>query len=172
MLLTMMSAGTTFINPVFTIHMKSYSIGEDTASLMLGWLTISYILFINVVPLICKVVDKKVVLTFGLMFSAFGDLIIAPLGFFPNEWYMAFIGLPLIGVANALCVLPAIPQYIDYLTIAYKNDPAMKSGISDLASGLFISFYSLGTCVGPSLGGTVYDAFNDDESVQSELYSF
>lgn len=28
---------------------------------------------------------------------------------------MTMIGLPFIGIANAFCVLPAIPQYIDYL---------------------------------------------------------
>lgn len=120
----MMSAGTTFLNPVFTIHMeKGYNIDKDTSSLFLGWLTISYILFINVVPHICKVVDKKIVLTVGLLASAFGDLIIAPINIFPNKWYMPFIGMPLIGVANALCVLPSIPQYMDYLRDLFKNDP-------------------------------------------------
>jgi len=46
----MMSAGTTFINPIFSIHMKCYGMEEDVASLLLGWLTISYIICINIVP--------------------------------------------------------------------------------------------------------------------------
>jgi len=40
----------------------------------------------------------------------------------------------------------------------------MRLAISDLSSGLFLSFYSLGTCVGPVLGGTVYDAYLYDDS--------
>lgn len=174
LLLTMMSAGTTFINPVFSIHMESYGFSKDESSLLLGWLTVSYIVFINVVPLICRYIDKKIVLTFGLMFSAFGDLIIAPVGVLPNNWYTVFVGLPLIGVANALCVLPAIPQYIDYLKSLFHHDPSFTNAISDLSSGLFISFYSLGTCVGPTLGGLVYDAFRNDvkNDTDNELASF
>lgn len=82
---------------------------EDIASLLLGWLTISYIICINLVPKMLRYLDKKTVLAMGLLFSCVGDLIIAPLNFFPNKWYMAMIGLPFIGVANAFCVLPAIP---------------------------------------------------------------
>lgn len=105
----MMSAGTTFINPIFTIHMECYDMVEDIASLLLGWLTISYIICINLVPKLLLCLDKKTVLAIGLLFSCVGDLIIAPLNIFPNKWYMAMIGLPFIGVANAFCVLPSIP---------------------------------------------------------------
>lgn len=48
-----MSAGTTFINPIFTLHMKSYGLNEDYSSLLMGWLTVSYILCINFVPKLC-----------------------------------------------------------------------------------------------------------------------
>ncbi|CAD8147875.1 unnamed protein product [Paramecium octaurelia] len=172
LLLTMMSAGTTFINPIFSIHMKCYNMEEDVASLLLGWLTISYIICINIVPKLLQCIDKKVILTFGLFCSCIGDLIIAPLGIFPNKWFMTMIGLPFIGVANAFCVLPAIPQFIDYLNQLFNSDPSLRLPISDLSSGLFISFYSLGTFVGPVIGGIVYDAFLVNSSNEAQLDSF
>ena len=44
--------------------------------------------------------------------------------------------------------------------------------MTNISSGLFISFYSLGTFVGPVLGGVVYDSFLIDSSDQAQLTSF
>lgn len=109
LVVTMTSAGTTFINPMFSLHMKTYDINEGTSSLLMGTLTISYVFFINIVPKLVKKFGKRGVLTAGIIISAIGDLIIAPVMFLPQKWWMVLIGLPVIGVANALCVLPAIP---------------------------------------------------------------
>ena len=78
------------------------------------------------------------------------------------------IGLPLIGIGNALCILPAIPQYIEFLVAVYPFES--KVAISDMASGLFIGSYTLGKLdillkffigvfIGPLLGGLLYDLF-------------
>ena len=54
------------------------------------------------------------------------------------------------------------------------QDPTVKTSISDLSSGLFISFYSLGNFVGPVFGGVLFDAFlnGDTKSVDAQLYAF
>ena len=43
-------------------------------------------------------------------------------------------------------------------------------GISDIASSLFISSYSLGCILGPTIGGNVYDAINN--KTNNPRYSF
>ncbi len=105
----MTSAGTTYLNPMFTLHMETYGMKEYKSSFVLGSLTVAYVLSILFVPFLCRVMDKKLILTIGCLLSAVGDLIIAPLSFLPNKWWIVAAGLPVIGVANSLCVLPSIP---------------------------------------------------------------
>lgn len=76
---------------------------------MLGSMSIVYVLFINFIPALCRRFDKILILTVGILFSALGDMIMAPVYFLPNEWWVVLIALPIIGVANSMCVLPAIP---------------------------------------------------------------
>lgn len=109
MVVTMTSAGTTFINPMFSIHMNTYGISEGNASLILGSWVIVYVISINFVPALCRRFDKKIIMSIGIILSAIGDLIIAPIPVLPNQWWVVLVGLPIIGVANAMCVLPAIP---------------------------------------------------------------
>jgi len=83
--------------------------------LLLGSLTIAYILSILFVPSLCKILNKSYVIVIGSIIACIGDLIIAPVQFIPNQWWIVLIGLPLIGVANSLCVLPSIPLYIEFM---------------------------------------------------------
>lgn len=75
-----------------------------------------YVICINFIPTLCRKFDKKLILTVGILLSALGDIIIAPNNGLPNRWWIMLVGLPVIGVASAMCILPAIPQFIDYLT--------------------------------------------------------
>lgn len=59
--------------------------------------------------------DKKIIIFMGAIFATIGDLLIAPLNGLPNKWWMVLVALPTIGIANAFCVLPAIPLYIEYM---------------------------------------------------------
>lgn len=117
----MTSAGTTFINPMFSIHMKTYDMSEENSSLMLGTMTIVYVVFINFIPALCRRFNKKHIMTVGLLLSGLGDLVMAPLQFLPNEWWVMLIALPIIGIANAMCVLPAIPQFIEFITKLFPS---------------------------------------------------
>jgi MFS family permease len=119
LVVTMTSAGTTFINPMFSIHMETFNINETQSSLLLGSSTIAYIVFIHFVPALLKKFNKRLILTIGILLSALGDFIIAPVQIFPNNWWMVLVGLPIIGVANALCVLPSIPQFIEFIQQIY-----------------------------------------------------
>lgn len=148
----MTSAGTTFLNPMFSLHMATYGIDEGEASLMLGSMTIVYVVFINFIPMLCRHLDKKLILTMGILISGMGDLIMAPLNVIPNEWWTVLIALPIIGIANAMCVLPSIPQFMDYIANMFPN-PEHKRQVSDMSSGLFVGSYSFGIIVGPIIGG-------------------
>jgi MFS family permease len=112
----MTSAGTTYLNPMFTLHMETYGLEEYLASLVLGSCTVSYVISILFVPALSRVFDKKIIICMGCVLAVLGDLVIAPLPFIPNEWWIVLVGLPLIGVANAMCVLPCIPQYIQFMS--------------------------------------------------------
>lgn len=71
-------------------------------------MTVSYVLFVNFVPKLIKIFDKKVIILSGIVGSSIGALVIAPV-LLPNKWWVMLIGLPLMGFANAMCVLPSIP---------------------------------------------------------------
>lgn len=95
----------------------------------------------------------------------------APVYFIPNEWWVVLIALPIIGVANSMCVLPAIPQFMEYIIRKFPN-PEYKLQVSDMSSGLFVGSYSLGILVGPIIGGQVYAFFLEDESDASRQIAF
>ncbi|KAM3139476.1 hypothetical protein pb186bvf_008501 [Paramecium bursaria] len=173
LLITMMSAGTTYLNPLYSIHMGQFGLKEYQASLIFGTLSVVYITTINFIPKLCRVLDKKIVLFIGLEIGVVGVFLIAPAFFFPQVWWISFIALPFIGLSNSFCVLPCIPQYMEYMSLIIQ-DPTVKTSISDLSSGLFISFYSLGNFVGPVFGGVLFDAFlnGDTNSVDSQLNAF
>lgn len=131
--------------------MATFGLREDQSTPILGMLTVSYVIFVNFVPKLIKVFDKKAIIVVGLLGSSLGALVIAPL-FLPNRWWVMLIGLPLMGFANAMCVLPAIPQYIDFMSESYPQ-AEMKRALSDMASGLFMSSYALGSLIGPLSSG-------------------
>jgi MFS family permease len=115
----MLSVGNNYISPIFTLHMKTYGVDEEVSSLLLGSITISYVLFIFFfVPAICKFIDKKVVIIMGILVSSLGVASIAPI-LLPNRWWVMGVGLPLMGIGNALCILPAIPQYVEFLVAVF-----------------------------------------------------
>ena len=88
----------------------------------------------------------------GAIFATIGDLVIAPINGLPNKWWMVLVALPIIGSANAFCVLPAIPLYIEYMSKKYPQMEHRRT-LCDISSALFVSSYSLGILVGPLLGG-------------------
>ncbi|KAM3139462.1 hypothetical protein pb186bvf_008487 [Paramecium bursaria] len=170
-LLTMMATGTTFINPLFSIHMKQYGIKSYQASLILGTTSIIYIGSINFVPSLFKYFSKKTLLLVGISLGVVGVLLLAPVFILPQQWWVVFIALPFIGLSNSLCVVSSIPQYMEYM---YKilPDPTLKQQIHDLTSGLFVSFYSLGNFIGPLFGGVLFDQLLNDSSSESQLEAF
>ena len=78
LIVLMTSAGTTYINPLFSIHMETYGIKSYNSSLLLGSLTIAYILSILFVPSLCKILKKSYIIVIGSIIACIGDLIIAP----------------------------------------------------------------------------------------------
>ena len=79
----MMATGTTFLNPLFSVHMKQYGVKGYHASLILGYTSIIYIGSINFVPSLFKYSSKKALLVIGILLGVTGVLLLAPIFVLP-----------------------------------------------------------------------------------------
>jgi len=95
------AAGLSWVNPSFAVHLGYMGVSESYAALILSTGTVTYIISLNIVPRMTKWVDKRFVLSFGLLAGALSDLVLAPekyLGF-PEVWAMDLIGIMVCGLA-------------------------------------------------------------------------
>jgi MFS family permease len=86
---------------------------------------------------------------------------------FLPKWHMLFfLGFGLNGFSEGMIFTPILPEIIDSVYIAKnivegENDD-VDAVIGDKASGLYGSFYSLGTITAPLIGGVVYSLMKEN----------
>jgi MFS family permease len=86
--------------------------------------------------------------------------------FFPKWNWLFFIGFGINGFSEGMIFTPIIPEILDSVYLAKnivegENDD-LDAVIGDKASGLYGSFFSLGTITAPLFGGVVYSLLKDN----------
>jgi len=150
------AAGLTWVNPVFSVHLSYYGVSESWAAIILSSGTVTYIISLNIVPRLTKLIDKPFALSFGLIMGVVSDLILGPekyLGL-PNVWAMDLIGIMFCGIAQGFCILPFIPQMMEVI-VSILPEAGHLAG--DMAAGLFMGGYAGGQFFGPIIGGLIFD---------------
>ncbi|XP_072106018.1 MFS-type transporter SLC18B1-like isoform X3 [Mobula birostris] len=78
----------------------------------------------------------------------------APIFHIKSQLWLFILMLVVTGFSLSLCGIPLFPEVI---TCAYENGFEEGLGTLGLVSGLFGAFWCLGSFVGPTLGGYLYD---------------
>uniref|UniRef100_UPI00398F11F6 MFS-type transporter SLC18B1 isoform X2 n=1 Tax=Pristiophorus japonicus TaxID=55135 RepID=UPI00398F11F6 len=90
----------------------------------------------------------------GLSFMLLGP---APIFHIKSQVWMFVLMLVITGSSLSMCGIPVFPEII---TCVYANGFEEGIGTLGLVSGLFGAFWSLGSFIGPILGGYLYDKLN------------
>lgn len=96
----------------------------------------------------------------GLVFSSIGYILIGPIPLLPIKlgeqgmWVLLISCLVLMGVGEALILIPAIPLMLSILERRSEKEKGQKKDdINDAIAGLFSFSWSSGDFIGPLLGG-------------------
>ncbi|EAR96695.3 MFS transporter (macronuclear) [Tetrahymena thermophila SB210] len=164
-----------YINTLYTQHMKALGLSDDVSGYVYPIGSILYIGCLHVMPRVSKYIKRKLILSAGVLMCVIGVEVIAPekyLGLPSGEghWYIVTIGQCLTNIGFAMVVLPIIPELIELILEKelkerkiQEADPKLTRACSDMSSGIFMAGYSLGLFIGPFTSGILYDVFDGSD---------
>uniref|UniRef100_A0A4W3JBL7 Solute carrier family 18 member B1 n=1 Tax=Callorhinchus milii TaxID=7868 RepID=A0A4W3JBL7_CALMI len=102
---------------------------------------------------------RKWLIVIGSWLTSISFLFLGPIPIFhiKSEIWMFISMLILTGFSLGMCGIPTFPEIIN---CAYENGFEEGLGTLGLVSGIFGAFWSLGTFIGPTLGGFLYEKFD------------
>ncbi|KAL4432974.1 hypothetical protein ABPG74_005347 [Tetrahymena malaccensis] len=167
--------GQSYINTLYTQHMRSLGLSDDVSGYVYPIGSILYIACLHVMPRISKYIKRKLILSAGVLICVLGVEVMAPEKYLGlpsgnGNWYIVTIGQCLTNIGFAMVVLPIIPELIELILekeLKERNikepDAKLTRACSDMSSGIFMAGYSLGLFIGPFTSGILYDAFEGDD---------
>ncbi|XP_010216080.1 PREDICTED: MFS-type transporter SLC18B1 isoform X3 [Tinamus guttatus] len=150
-----LSSGLGFLDPTMSLFiLKKFNLPAGYVGLVFLGLAVSYSVSS---PLLGFLSDKlpylrKWLLIFGSFITAacFFMLGPAPVLHIESKLWMFVLVLVLLGFSLGMCAIPVFPEA---LHCAYENGFEEGLSLLGLVSGLFSAMWSLGSFVGPTLGG-------------------
>ncbi|XP_052765930.1 MFS-type transporter SLC18B1-like isoform X2 [Mya arenaria] len=106
-----------------------------------------------------KITDKRPLPIIGFMTACCGSLLIGPsplLGLDANysELWLVILSLVILGASSSLC---SVPTFDMFLMTAQEQGLEDNTMTYSLVAGVWMSMYSLGDFIGPSVGGFLLD---------------
>ncbi|XP_064412168.1 MFS-type transporter SLC18B1 isoform X1 [Latimeria chalumnae] len=148
-----------FLDPTMSLFVREkFNLKSGYVGLVFLGLALSYSLSSPLLGILCDKFPKtrKWFLIFGSLLTPVCYFLLGPVPILHIKsqlWMFVFI-LVLIGFCTGMCGIPTFPEL---LNCVYEN--GFEEGLSTLGlvSGLFSAAWSLGTFVGPTLGGFLYE---------------
>ncbi|KAL4476625.1 hypothetical protein ABPG72_000784 [Tetrahymena utriculariae] len=167
--------GQSYINTLYTQHMRNLGLSDDVSGYVYPVGSILYIGCLHVMPRISKYIKRKLILLTGVLICVLGVEVMAPEKYLGlpsgnGNWFIVTIGQCITNIGFAMVVLPIIPELIELILekeLKERNiqepDTKLTRACSDMSSGIFMAGYSLGLFIGPFTSGILYDAFDGDD---------
>ena len=141
----------TFYFPCLTNHLfEKYNLGVSSSSLFFSVPLLSYLIIVNFINIISKILGNYHSLSAGILVNVIGIYLIYPLPPFPNHIVFIIIGLALIGVGSLIFIfsLLELSKIIKKISGNYEQNT-----INDIASAVNNFFTAIGDLLGPIIGG-------------------
>lgn len=166
---------TTFIFPVFTVHLnKTFGLRVEITSMFFVFQIIGYCIALQILNPINLRFGNKITMIIGLCINLVGVLLLCPVSFIPQNWLMVVTGMTIIGFGGVLITIPGIIDIMNILKEKLKLD---EQQANDNASAMYNFGAALGEAFGPLLGGYLTEKQNFERacftiSLLNFLYSF
>ena len=128
-----------------------------------------YVIFTFVIGYVIDKLPKRVFISLSFASCVLAIFITGPsyLMGLPNYLWILLVGQAFQGAALGFVFIPVLPEMIDSIYIGQGlregDDDRIDSVISDMAAGLYGSFYSIGMIISPILGSMVYEHFKEED---------
>jgi len=150
-----------FYRVILSVHLKN-AFGMDSLyiALVFASFSLTYIICGMIVARIPRTVDKRPLLSIGLLFLVAALFLSGPFHLndeltLPNSLPMLITGVALVGFAMGFIIIPSGPEFLLAAKEYYETDGHI---LNDYASGVFNNGLALGLIFGPILGGVMDDA--------------
>ena len=141
----------TFYFPCLTNHLfEKYNLGVSSSSLFFSVPLLSYLIIVNFINIISKILGNYHSLSAGILVNVIGIYLIYPLPPFPNHIVFIIIGLALIGVGSLIFIFSLLELSKIIKKISGNYD---QNTINDIASAVNNFFTAIGDLLGPIIGG-------------------
>ncbi|XP_078503153.1 MFS-type transporter SLC18B1-like isoform X2 [Lissotriton helveticus] len=159
LILTSMTSCIGFLDPTLSIFVnEKFHLTVSHGSLVFLGLALPYVLSPPLIGFICdkKPVLQKWFIVIGCLGTAACFALLGPAPFLhiKSSFWLFIIILIMLGFFVGVQYLPLFPEM---LSCAYENGFQEGLGTLGLVSGLFNSMWSIGTFIGPTLGGFLND---------------
>lgn len=153
------NCGLCFLQPTLSSHLHSFTSSTLLISAIFSVGTIFYALFMPIISVLPKSIDRRLWIILGTLLVTLSSFLLGPEPVLNLPFSIAWpiFSLSILGTGCAICLLPAIPEFIE-LGVALVGE-GEKEKVGDMASGLFNSAYSAGSFIGPILGGALDERF-------------
>ncbi|XP_053381911.1 MFS-type transporter SLC18B1-like [Mercenaria mercenaria] len=168
--IVLLAVSWTVLEPTLEPHLREHDIQPEIVGIMF---LVMGAFYSTTSPIWGRLADRmtenRIMIVIGLILLTLGLLWLGPSPLLPFSvkyefvWYTA-ISLGIIGTAYGICVVPTYSIYIRVLREIYYPQNNSSYG---MVSGLFLSMYSLGNFIGPSLGGFLFDCIGFEWLVTS-----
>ncbi|XP_025423082.1 MFS-type transporter SLC18B1-like isoform X2 [Sipha flava] len=148
------------LDPTLEPHLREMGLSTDEVGLVFLFCSVLYGVSSPIWGYIADKYDNHwSMMAGGLLISAFGLFILAPIPWLPLDkdvLWLNLVGLGILGVSASLTMMPAF-NFI--LSSAIDNGFQESVSTFGTVAGFWSSAYSLGDMTGPSLGGVLLEHF-------------
>jgi MFS family permease len=130
---------TSFIYPVFTIHLKNkFGVSLEVASILFIIPMLSYFWALIYLNRLTNYFGVKLTMCIGCSINIIAVLFLSPVTFFPQSLITIILGLIILGMTGAFITIPGIVDLMNTL----KHKLEIEDSVSnDIASGIIFMFY-------------------------------
>jgi len=148
------------LDPTLEPHLRQYQLRPEVIGLIFLVMAATYALTAPLWGWISdKLDEQRGLLILGFLFATLGSLLVGPssfLGLGPkyNQLWLVIVALVILGASSSLS---AMPTFDLYFSIAEEKGCEDDTRTYSMVAGLWLSMYSLGDFLGPSVGGALLD---------------
>lgn len=151
--LVMFSFG--ILYPILELHLETFHLSTHFVALCFSLYMGSYTIFSVIVVLLPKRVDKRLIMSSGILLFSLSYTMLGPWNLiYPHDLSIVLAGLVLIGFSMAFMYVPSLGHMIDLAFEEY--DYPKDDKIIDELSGVSNIILNAGEIIGPMVSGLVY----------------
>lgn len=161
-----------------SLELRKFGVVEKNMGYYFAILTGPYFLNCIFAPIVFGKLPARAQYVLSFLFDSVAFMLMGPSNWFdlPDRLLVVVIGLFVLGYAQALIMVPSMPDAIEFFQFEYKipegADKALDNKVNDTMSSIMSLVYCLSGFVGPIIGGVLYDFISYKQIQNIEMVAY